>query len=456
MPRGAVGVTCDAQASAGSSPLALGAAVTLAAPRRGPGCSGDCGPRPWRSRRCCWPSRRRRHRWPRAPADAALGGAAVVIAVIARGDGVAFSPPGPHRRPRGLGRRGGPARRIRRLAGRARRAAVLVFTVRRSMWVLGIVASSTRPAAPSPSSRSRGAPAVLARRARRPRPPAVDDRGPGRAGRHACGARRRARRRPDARGARPSRTRRCARRASWRAATAPRISLTSSTAPARCCGRPASRSGDASTRCRAPGTRRRLGRPRERHQRAPALERERRRDRPTPTASCGSQRRRHPLNGSADGSGLRGLRERLRRSAPRSPRIRRRRPLGRRRRLPGTGPLSATHRSAGVMIRILLADDEHLIRTALAQMLDLEDDISVVAEAADGDRAVALAGSAPPRRRRARPADAGAGRHRRRRAARSSFPAAAASSSPATAGPGTSNARWPPASAGSCRRPRPR
>jgi two-component system response regulator DesR len=42
-------------------------------------------------------------------------------------------------------------------------------------------------------------------------------------------------------------------------------------------------------------------------------------------------------------------------------------------------------------IRILLADDEHLIRTALAQMLDLEDDISVVAEAANGDLAVTLA-----------------------------------------------------------------
>jgi two-component system response regulator DesR len=44
-------------------------------------------------------------------------------------------------------------------------------------------------------------------------------------------------------------------------------------------------------------------------------------------------------------------------------------------------------------IRILLADDEHLIRTALAQMLDLEDDISVVAEAADGNLAVTLATS---------------------------------------------------------------
>jgi len=42
-------------------------------------------------------------------------------------------------------------------------------------------------------------------------------------------------------------------------------------------------------------------------------------------------------------------------------------------------------------IRVLLADDEHLIRAALAQMLDLEDDLSVVAEAATGDEAVAMA-----------------------------------------------------------------
>lgn len=43
------------------------------------------------------------------------------------------------------------------------------------------------------------------------------------------------------------------------------------------------------------------------------------------------------------------------------------------------------------MIRLLLADDEHLIRTALAQLLDLEDDLSVVAQAGSGDEAVAAA-----------------------------------------------------------------
>lgn len=43
------------------------------------------------------------------------------------------------------------------------------------------------------------------------------------------------------------------------------------------------------------------------------------------------------------------------------------------------------------MIRVLLADDENLIREALAQMLDLEDDLEVVAQAASGPEAVASA-----------------------------------------------------------------
>lgn len=40
-------------------------------------------------------------------------------------------------------------------------------------------------------------------------------------------------------------------------------------------------------------------------------------------------------------------------------------------------------------IRVLLADDENLIRSALAQMLELEDDLHVVAEAASGAEALA-------------------------------------------------------------------
>ncbi|WP_326698840.1 response regulator transcription factor [Streptomyces sp. NBC_01754] len=42
-------------------------------------------------------------------------------------------------------------------------------------------------------------------------------------------------------------------------------------------------------------------------------------------------------------------------------------------------------------VRVLLADDEHLIRGALAALLALEDDIVLVAEAATGPEAIAMA-----------------------------------------------------------------
>ncbi|WP_377322867.1 response regulator [Pimelobacter simplex] len=42
-------------------------------------------------------------------------------------------------------------------------------------------------------------------------------------------------------------------------------------------------------------------------------------------------------------------------------------------------------------IRVLLADDENLIRTALVQLLGLEPDLAVIAEAATGDEALAMA-----------------------------------------------------------------
>ncbi|CAM3376238.1 MULTISPECIES: response regulator transcription factor [Streptomyces] len=42
-------------------------------------------------------------------------------------------------------------------------------------------------------------------------------------------------------------------------------------------------------------------------------------------------------------------------------------------------------------IRVLLADDEHLIRGALAALLALEDDLAIVAQAASGTEAVAMA-----------------------------------------------------------------
>ena len=43
------------------------------------------------------------------------------------------------------------------------------------------------------------------------------------------------------------------------------------------------------------------------------------------------------------------------------------------------------------MIRIVVAEDEHLIREALVSLLGLEDDLEVVAQAASGDEALAMA-----------------------------------------------------------------
>ncbi|MFG2694624.1 response regulator [Kitasatospora sp. NPDC048407] len=47
-------------------------------------------------------------------------------------------------------------------------------------------------------------------------------------------------------------------------------------------------------------------------------------------------------------------------------------------------------------VRVLLADDEHLIRGALAALLALEDDLAVVAEAASGPEALAMAAAHRP------------------------------------------------------------
>src|ERR1700726_1625880 len=47
-------------------------------------------------------------------------------------------------------------------------------------------------------------------------------------------------------------------------------------------------------------------------------------------------------------------------------------------------------------IRLLLADDQTMVRTALAAMLDLEDDFEVVAQVGRGDEVVAAARAAHP------------------------------------------------------------
>ena len=48
------------------------------------------------------------------------------------------------------------------------------------------------------------------------------------------------------------------------------------------------------------------------------------------------------------------------------------------------------------MIRLLLADDQNLVRAALATLLDLQDDFSVVAQVGRGDEVVPAAVSARP------------------------------------------------------------
>lgn len=48
------------------------------------------------------------------------------------------------------------------------------------------------------------------------------------------------------------------------------------------------------------------------------------------------------------------------------------------------------------MIRVLIADDEVMIRSAVAALLSLEDDIEVVAECADGAQAVVMAEKLKP------------------------------------------------------------
>ena len=48
------------------------------------------------------------------------------------------------------------------------------------------------------------------------------------------------------------------------------------------------------------------------------------------------------------------------------------------------------------MIRVLLVDDETLIRSAMSQMIDLEQDIEVVGETSTGEQAITMAATLRP------------------------------------------------------------
>ena len=67
------------------------------------------------------------------------------------------------------------------------------------------------------------------------------------------------------------------------------------------------------------------------------------------------------------------------------------------------------------MIRVLVADDQALVRGGFRSILETQPDIDVVGEAEDGRDAVELAATLGPRRRADGHPDAAPGRHRRDR-----------------------------------------
>ena len=69
-------------------------------------------------------------------------------------------------------------------------------------------------------------------------------------------------------------------------------------------------------------------------------------------------------------------------------------------------------REAAAVIRVVLADDQALVRAGFRALLDAQADISVVGEAGDGAEAVALAAELRARRRADGHPDAGGRRAR--------------------------------------------
>ena len=94
------------------------------------------------------------------------------------------------------------------------------------------------------------------------------------------------------------------------------------------------------------------------------------------------------------------------------------------------------------MIRVLIAEDQTMVRGALASLLTLEPDIEVVAQVASGDEVVAAATAAKPDvalldiEMPGRPAS------RRRSRSGDNCPTAGFSSSPPSAARATCAARW--------------
>ncbi len=55
-----------------------------------------------------------------------------------------------------------------------------------------------------------------------------------------------------------------------------------------------------------------------------------------------------------------------------------------------SGALAAGHKAAPAKIRVLIADDHSLVRRGFAAIINMEDDVTVVGEAGDGQEAVEL------------------------------------------------------------------